>query len=123
MIPEDRRYTKEHEWLQMNDGLITVGITEHAQAELGDIVYVELPEVGTELLSGEGICIIESVKAVANVNAPFASTIEAVNDQLDAEPDQLNTSPYHAWIVKLSAADANLDDFMDADAYAKLIAE
>ena len=116
-IPTDRRYTTSHEWLRA-DG--TVGITEHAQAELSDIVFVELPAIGRVVKPNEAVAIIESVKAASDIYAPIAGTIVAVNDALKAEPALLNNAPHEAgWLFRIEpTADAATSPLMDAAAYA-----
>ena len=102
-IPEQLRYTAEHEWLRdEQDGTVTVGITDHAQAELGDIVYVELPAAGAEITQGDSFGVIESVKAASDLFAPVSGTVTAVNGDLESAPQQVNEDPYGAgWLIKL----------------------
>lgn len=101
-VPENLRYAQSHEWLR-DDG--TVGITDHAQAELTDVVYVELPKVGTEVTAGQQICVVESVKAASDIYSPAAGKVAAVNDALTANPALLNTDPFGAgWIFRLDLA-------------------
>ena len=102
-IPERLRYTAEHEWLRdEQDSTVTIGITEHAQTELGDIVYVELPAVGAELTQGDSFGVIESVKAASDLFAPVSGTVTAVNGDLESAPQQVNEDPYGAgWLIKL----------------------
>lgn len=122
-IPANLRYTESHEWIQDNgDGTVTVGITDHAQEALGDVVFVELPEVGRELEAGEEFGVIESVKAASDLYAPLAGEIVEVNESLEDAPETVNDSPYeNGWIAKLKLADATaLDGLLDADAYAQL---
>ena len=123
MVPENCRYTKDHEWVSVQDGVGTVGITEHAQEELGDIVFVELPEVGQEFKAGEAIGSIESVKAVSELFSPVSGTILEVNESLEDQPEQVNQDPYGAgWMVKFKLADpAEMDELMDAAAYSGMI--
>jgi glycine cleavage system H protein len=103
-VPDDLRYAPSHEWLRA-DG--TVGITDHAQAELTDVVYVELPKVGSEVKAGQQICVVESVKAASDIYAPASGTVAAVNEALSSNPALLNTDPYGAgWIFRLSGASA-----------------
>lgn len=90
MVPTDRKYTREHDWVLIEDGVATLGITDHAQSELGDIVYVELPEVDSEINLGESYTTVESVKAASPVNSPVAGTVIEVNEELDAQPELLN---------------------------------
>ena len=102
-IPEQLRYTAEHEWLRdEHDSTVTIGITDHAQAELGDIVYVELPAVGAGITQGESFGVIESVKAASDLFAPVSGTVTAVNGDLESAPQQVNEDPYGAgWLIKL----------------------
>jgi len=123
MIPEHLRYTKEHEWVRMDGDLATVGITDHAQEALGDVVYVELPEPGRRLEAGEAFAVVESVKAASDVYAPVAGEVVEVNEALAEHPEWLNTDPYgKGWIVKIRASGASVE-LLDADAYATYIAE
>ena len=105
-VPEKLRYTAQHEWLrEEDDGTVTVGITDHAQAELGDVVYVELPAVGDEVAQGASFGVIESVKAASDLYAPVSGVVTAVNGALEAAPQQVNEDPYGAgWLLKLSPA-------------------
>jgi len=119
MDPKSLRYSKEHEWVAMSGNAATVGISDHAQSELGDIVFVELPEVGRAVRAGEVIGTIESVKAVSELYTPVSGTVREVNAGLDGKPETLNSDPYGAgWIVKLDLADpSEVDALMDHDAY------
>ena len=101
--PEQLRYTAEHEWLrEESDATVTIGITDHAQAELGDIVYVELPAAGAEITQGDSFGVIESVKAASDLYAPVSGTVTAVNGDLESAPQQVNEDPYGAgWLIKL----------------------
>ncbi len=122
MFPNDRRYTKEHEWVQSEGVAATVGITDFAQHELGDIVYVELPDIGRTVLSGEVLGTIESVKAVSEIYAPVSGTIAEVNNLLRDKPETVNLDAHGAgWICKLTLSKpSELDGLMDAAAYGKL---
>ena len=122
MFPNDRRYTKEHEWVLSAGGLATVGITDFAQNELGDIVYVELPEIGRAVTMGEVLGTIESVKAVSEIYAPVSGTVAEVNTLLNDQPETVNTDAHGAgWICKLTLSKPpELDGLMDAAAYGKL---
>ncbi len=123
-VPGDLKYTSDHEWVRVeDDGSMTIGITDHAQSALGDLVYVELPEVGQEVDSGDGLAVVESVKAASDVYAPFAATVEEVNEALADEPEKINSDPYgDGWIARITAADrADLDALMDASAYDELL--
>src|SRR5262245_22502736 len=119
MFPNDRRYTKEHEWVKPADGVATVGITDFAQKELGDIVYVELPEIGRTVASGEVLGTIESVKAVSELYAPVSGTITEVNTTLSDKPETVNLDAQGAgWICRMKLSKAGeLDGLMDAAAY------
>ena len=118
-VPSELKYTKSHEWLRIeDDGLITVGISDHAQELLGDLVFVELPEVGTELVAGDESCVVESVKAASDVYMPVSGEIVEVNEELADEPEVINNSPYdNGWLFKMRPSADELDDLMDAEAY------
>ncbi|GAB4347852.1 MAG: glycine cleavage system protein GcvH [Immundisolibacter sp.] len=120
-VPDTLRYTRSHEWLRQEaDGSITVGITDHAQAQLGDLVYVELPAVGDALEAGAACAVVESVKAAADVYAPLDGTVVAVNAALSDAPEQVNQDPYgDGWLLRLAPAAAPADT-LDADAYRAL---
>ena len=122
MYPKHMRYTKEHEWVAAEGELGTVGITDFAQHELGDIVYVELPEVGRKVKAGETMGTIESVKAVSEIYAPVSGTIAAVNAALTDVPETVNKDPHGAgWICKVKLENPKeLDGLMNADAYAAI---
>ncbi|MEJ2197670.1 MAG: glycine cleavage system protein GcvH [Desulfuromonadales bacterium] len=124
-FPEELKYTEEHEWVMVEEDLAVVGITDFAQDALGDVVFVELPEVGTAVEAGKAFGVVESVKAVSDVYAPLTGTIEEVNDDLIDAPEIINTSPYEdGWMVKIRMAEASdADELMDAEAYQALIAE
>ena len=117
--PSDLRYTEEHEWVRPGDGVCRIGITAFAQDELGEVVFVELPEVGQTFQAGEEIGTIESVKAVAEIYAPVAGEIVAVNETLDAEPEKVNNDVYgEGWLVEMRYADAaELEGLLDAASY------
>jgi glycine cleavage system H protein len=122
MVPNDRRYTKEHEWVKVEGSEASVGITDFAQRELGDIVYVELPEIGRTVASGEVLGTIESVKAVSELYAPVSGTIASVNTLLGDKPETINTDAHGAgWICRVTLSKpAELDGLMDAAAYGAL---
>ena len=124
-FPEELKYTEEHEWVMVEEELAVVGITDFAQDALGDVVFVELPEVGSSVEAGKAFGVVESVKAVSDVYAPLTGTIEEINDDLIDAPEIINTSPYEdGWMVKIRMADAgDADDLMDAEAYQALVAE
>jgi glycine cleavage system H protein len=117
-LPGDLKYTKEHEWLrQEEDGSVTIGITDHAQSALGDLVYVELPEVGQDVESGGEMAVVESVKAASDVYAPISGAVLAVNEVLSDDPEKINADPYgDGWIVRVQPAD-DASDTMDPNAY------
>ncbi len=121
-ILEDRMYSKDHEWVKVVDGIAVVGITDHAQDALGDIVYVELPEVGDSFEAGEEVSNIESVKAASPILSPAAGEICEINEELDGSPEQINEDPYGAFIFKLKDA-VLATDLMDATAYEKFLEE
>ncbi len=118
-VPGDLRYTASHEWVRLAGGTATVGITDHAQAELTDVVYVELPKVGAEVKAGQQVCVVESVKAASDIYAPVAGTISAVNEALSSNPALLNTDPFgEGWIFQLSgASEAEVGALQSADDY------
>jgi glycine cleavage system H protein len=124
-VPGELRYAKSHEWLKTEaDGTVTVGITDYAQASLGDITYVQLPRVGAVLKQGAPFGVVESVKAASDVYSPVNGSVVAVNTALDSKPETLNADPYGAgWIMRLKAADpADAGALLDAAAYSKLTA-
>ncbi len=122
-IPTELKYTASHEWIRAEaDGSITIGITQHAQELLGDMVFVEAPAVGRSLNAGEECAVVESVKAAADVYAPVAGTVTAVNGELDSAPESINSAPYDAWIFKMQPADANaVAGLLDAAAYQAVV--
>lgn len=123
-VPAELKYSKEHEWLRKEaDGSYTVGITEHAQELLGDMVFVDLPEVGKEVAAGDDCAVAESVKAASDIYAPISGEIVAVNDELSDSPELVNSEPYAAgWIFKIKAADeAEVAALLDATAYEALL--
>lgn len=121
LIPENLKYTKDHEWALVESGTATVGVTDHAQRELGDIVFVELPKIGASVKAGDSFGTIEAVKTVAELYAPVSGTVEAVNTDLGADAGVINTDPYgKGWIVKIKV-EAGKDDLISADEYKKLI--
>lgn len=124
-IPADLKYVESHEWLKLEaDGTVTVGITEHAQEALGDIVFVELPNVGDNLASDDQAGVVESVKAASDIYAPITGEIVAINEELIAAPDLANTDPYGAgWFFRVKPSNpADLDGLMSAEQYAAEIA-
>jgi glycine cleavage system H protein len=123
-IPADRQYTRSHEWVrQLVDGSVEVGISDHAQAALGDLVFVELPETGRTLREGEACAVVESVKAASDVYAPIAGTVVAVNEQLKGSPELVNSDPYGSgWMLRLKPAAGASPGLLSADAYAAVAA-
>ncbi len=117
------KYTKEHEWLRVEGDLVVVGITEHAAEQLGDVVFVELPEIETMVAAGDEVCVIESVKAASDILAPVDGEIVAVNPKLVENPGLVNQDPTGAaWFFKLAVEDLSvLDEFMDEDEYKDMI--
>ncbi len=124
-LPGDLEYTSDHEWLRKEqDGSITVGITEHAQTALGDLVYVELPEVDQDLEIGGEMAVVESVKAASDVYAPVSGKVIAVNEALSDDPEKINADPYgDGWIVRLQPAADGSGEVMTPDAYQELLDE
>ena len=118
-VPDDVRYAPSHEWARLEQDQVTVGISDFAQQSLGDVVYVELPEVGDGIDAGSEACVVESVKAAADVYAPVSGTVVAVNDALEEAPELVNQDPYgDGWFFKVDPADLEeLDDLLDADGY------
>ena len=124
MNPETLKYTKDHEWVGEVDGLYAVGITDHAQELLGDITYVELPDVGTTIEVGEELAVVESVKAASDVYAPMGGTVAAINEALEDTPELVNQQPYgDGWFFKMTDINvAEFNELMDAAAYAAFVA-
>lgn len=123
-IKEGLYYTKEHEWAQvLDDGTVLVGISDYAQKELGDVAYVELPEVGKEVSQGDVLCEIESVKAVSEVYAPVSGEVVEVNGELEDSPEKINEDAYGAWIAKIkpSSLEEDLKNLMTAEQYAEYL--
>lgn len=116
MVPSDRRYMKSHEWvMDMGDGKVRIGISDHAQEEMGDLVFIDLPEVGDEFCIGDSIADIESVKAVSDVYTPAAGKVSAVNEELMDDPALVNENAYDAWMVELE--DVELGETLSAEEY------
>jgi glycine cleavage system H protein len=124
MFPDDRRYSREHEWVRVEGSTAVIGITSFAADELGDIVFIELPAVGAQLAQFAAFGVVESVKAVSDLFAPVSGEVAEVNAELHGSPELLNTDPFGAgWVVKLTLAEpAELDKLLDAGAYAELTA-
>jgi len=122
-FPEEMLYTEEHEWVLVEDDVASIGITDFAQDSLGDIVFVELPEVGATVEAGKPFGVVESVKAVSDIYSPVTGEVVEVNDELPDAPETVNTSPYEdAWMIKVKLADVSeLDDLMTADDYKEFI--
>lgn len=125
MIPDDLRYTDAHEWVRdLGDGLVRVGITDHAQSQLGDVVFVQLPATGDPVTAGSTIGEVESTKSVADIYAPVAGTVTAVNEALVDAPELINSGPYDdGWMFELQVPDGVPGDLLDAAAYGELIAD
>lgn len=124
-IPADLRFAESHEWARLEaDGTVTVGISDHAQEALGDVVFVELAEVGATFAAGDQAGVVESVKAASDIYAPIAGEVTAVNEELSGSPELLNSDPYAAWIFKLKPSNpAELDQLLDAAGYKASIGE
>jgi len=122
-IPQSLKYTKEHEWVREDGDTVTVGITDHAQGELGDIIFVEFPEIGQKIQRDEPCGTIEAVKTVADLFAPISGTVTEINETLDDSPESVNQDPYgDGWMVKVSVSEAGeLDNLMSADQYQEMI--
>jgi len=118
-VPDDRKYLESHEWVRTDDDTARVGITDFAQDELGDVVFVELPEAGDELTAGEDFGVVESIKAVSDIYAPISGTVTAVNEALFDQPELVNEDPFgEGWMLEVDPADeSELADLLDADAY------
>jgi len=122
MYPADLKYTKDHEWVRSGGTEATIGITDYAQAQLGDVVFVELPAVGRTIKQGEVFGTIESVKAVSELYAPVSGEVIAVNDALSTSPESVNKDPHGAWIIKVKPSNAGeLGSLLDATAYGALV--
>jgi len=125
MIPANLKYTKDHEWIRQDGDILTVGVTDFAQEQLTDIVFVELPQVGRALKAHEAACVLESVKSVADVFAPVSGEVVEVNSNLEGAPEKVNQSPYEeGWLFKLkTAAGVSIPNLMDAKAYEAYVAD
>ena len=122
--PENYRYTREHEWIELDGNIGTVGITDYAQNSLGDIVYVDVPKVGNPVTANAVFGSVESVKAVSDLYSPVTGTVTATNDELKNSPDKINEAPHMAWIIKVQLSYlAQFEALLDASAYQKFIAE
>lgn len=124
MYPADLKYTSDHEWVRIGDGsVVRTGITDYAQDQLGDIVFVQLPDVGTEVTAGDAVGEVESTKSVSDIYAPVSGKITARNDALDGQPDLVNSDPYGAgWMLEIEVTNpADVDALMDASAYTETL--
>ena len=122
--PASYRYTKEHEWIEVKGDTATAGITDYAQHELGDVVFVELPKVGVKIERGKSLGTVESVKAVSDIYAPVSGEVVAINESLQNSPEKINTDAHGSWLVKVKLSNpSEIDGLMDAPAYEKYIAE
>lgn len=124
-LPADLKYTTSHEWVRTEaDGTLTVGITDHAQEALGDIVYLDLPEAGRSVAAGEAVAVVESVKAASDIYAPVAGEIVESNPDLGSAPETVNGEPYSAWLFKIKPSDPSaIDGLLSADAYQQAAGE
>lgn len=123
-VPQNLSYTKDHEWASINDVEATVGITDFAQSSLGDIVFVELPEVGSTISQGEAFGVVESIKSVSDLYSPLSGEVVAINDNLEGQPELLNESPYDNWIIKIKISKAEeTKEMLSSDEYEKLQVE
>jgi glycine cleavage system H protein len=122
-VPDDLRYSKDHEWARLEGGRVRIGITDYAQDALGDVVFVQIPDVGTKVAQGDSFSEVESTKSVSDIYAPIAGTVVEVNQELADAPQRVNEDPYgEGWLVVIEADDASqLDQLLDADAYRALI--
>jgi len=124
-FPKELRYSQEHEWVAVEENIATIGITDYAQEQLGDVVYVELPEVGAQVTKDEAFGVVESVKAVSDIYAPVSGTVVEVNISLPDSPETVNEDPYgDAWMIRVEMSDpGGVGDLMTADQYKKFVAE
>lgn len=121
--PKQYRYTKEHEWVDLNGSSAKIGITDYAQQQLGDVVFVEMPAVGAALQPGQAFGTVESVKAVSEVFAPVGGTVAAINEELSKKPELINSDPHTAWLITATVSDPKaIEQLMDAAAYQQFIA-
>ena len=124
-VPTDLKYTESHEWIRSEaDGTVTIGITDHAQSALGDLVFIELPAVGRKLAAGEACAVVESVKAASDVYAPLAGEVAAINDAVTSAPELVNQDAYGAWLFRMHPSDLTaLSSLLDAAAYTKVVGD
>ena len=119
-IPSDLKYTKEHEWIKIDGDTATVGITDFAQSSLGDIVFVELPEVGSNLSKDSAFGVVESIKSVSDLYAPISGEVLEINSSLEDSPETINQGAYDAWMIKIQMSDSSeIDSLLDASAYSE----
>ena len=122
--PKDYKYTKEHEWIKVDGDTGTVGITDHAQNSLGDIVFVDLPKVGADVTAGKSFGTVESVKAVSELYSPVTGNVTAINEELATAPEKINSDAHGAWMIKVKIANpAEVNGLLSADDYEKFVAE
>ncbi len=123
-IPEGLKYSKEHEWVATEDSVATIGITDYAQDQLGEVVYIELPAVGDKVSKDDPFGVVESVKAVSDIYAPVSGTVTEINQELVESPEMVNEDPYgDGWLIKIRIADlVELDDLMDGEEYQEMVA-
>ena len=121
-IPENLKYTKDHEWVEIADNnFFTMGITDFAQSALGDIVFVELPEIGTKIEKGQSFGVVESVKSVSDIYAPLSGEVIEINEELNDSPELCNSNPYHSWLIKVKLTDqSELNELIDSEGYQEL---
>ena len=122
-LPKEIRYTEDHEWIQLKDDIITVGITDFAQSELGDIIFVEFPDLNSEVIAKDSVGTLEAVKTVADIYSPVSGTIIALNEELEDNPELINEDPYNkGWILKIKINDENeYDSLLTSDDYKNII--
>ncbi|MFJ9742289.1 glycine cleavage system protein GcvH [Streptomyces sp. NPDC101166] len=120
-VPTDLKYTEEHEWIHTDGGTVTVGITDHAQKTLGDIVFFDLPSVGKVVEAGDSVGTVESVKAASDLFSPVGGEIVAVNEDAVDSPEEVNSDPYGMWLYKIKAARGSFENLLDAKAYQRLV--
>ncbi len=122
MTPKDRKYTRDHEWILIEDGKARIGISDHAQHALGDIVFVELPAVGDSFKPGDSFAVVESVKAASEIYTPVGGEVVEVNEALESEPERINADPYGAFLAVIALAELDEAALMEADAYDAFVA-
>lgn len=122
-LPDELKYTASHEWIRLEeDGTVSIGITDHAQAALGDVVFLELPAVGRQVVAGEACAVVESVKAASDIYSPLTGQVQAINDGVNNAPEQLNQNAYAAWLFRIKPANiGDVDNLMSAKDYADII--